>query len=60
MAAADHGLTHFAHSWGLVYLVVLMLGAVVYAFWPGNHRKFDKAARAPLDDEAHGDNEDAS
>jgi cytochrome c oxidase cbb3-type subunit 4 len=40
--------SEFAQSWGLVYLVVLFLGVVVYALWPGNRKKFDEAARIPL------------
>jgi cytochrome c oxidase cbb3-type subunit 4 len=39
----------FAKSWGLVYLCVLFLGVLVYALWPSNKAKFDKAARMPLE-----------
>ena len=38
-------------SWGLVYLVVLFVGVTVYAFWPHNKAKFDKAARMPLEED---------
>ena len=41
----------FAKSWGLVYLIVIFLGAFVYAFWPRNKAKFDKAARMPLEED---------
>jgi len=44
-------IAHFAQTWGLVYLVVLFLVVLVYALWPGNARKFDRAARRPLDEE---------
>lgn len=39
----------FAKSWGLVYLCVLFLGVLIYALWPSNKAKFDKAARMPLE-----------
>ncbi|MGF1462310.1 MAG: cbb3-type cytochrome c oxidase subunit 3 [Maricaulaceae bacterium] len=42
----------FSKSWGLVYLAILFLAVLVYAFWPGNQSKFDRAARAPLNEEA--------
>ena len=38
----------FAASYGLIYLVVLFAGVLAYALWPGNKRKFDRAARLPL------------
>ncbi len=41
----------FSKSWGLVYLVVLFVGACLYAFWPRNKEKFDQAARMPLDED---------
>jgi len=41
--------THFAQTWGLVLLAVCFGLALIYALWPGNKRKFDEAARAPLD-----------
>ena len=41
----------FAQSWGLVFLVLLFLGVVAYTFWSGNRKKFEKAARMPLDDD---------
>lgn len=42
--------THFAQTWGLVLLVACFVLAVIYALWPGNKKKFDKAARNPLSD----------
>lgn len=41
----------FSKSYGLVYLVLLSLGVGVYACWPANERKFDRAARSILNDE---------
>ncbi len=43
--------SQFAQTWGLVYLVILFLGVLVYALWPGNSEKFKKAARMPLEEE---------
>ena len=44
-------LSHFAGTWGLVFLFILFLGAVAYALWPSNRDKFKRAAHAPLDDD---------
>ncbi len=38
----------FAQTWGLVYLVVLFCGVLVYALRPGAKDKFEAAARIPL------------
>lgn len=43
--------THFAQTWGLLILVLLFVGAALYALWPGNKEKFRHAARTPLRDE---------
>ena len=40
--------SHFAQTWGLVYLVILFLGVLVYALRPGARKKFDDAAHIPL------------
>ncbi len=48
----DYGaIATFAKSWGLVYLLVLFVGAIAYAYWPRNKAKFDKAARMPLEED---------
>ena len=41
----------FAQTYGLIFLVIMFTGVLVYALWPGNKRKFDAAARRPLDEE---------
>lgn len=49
----------FAGTWGLVFLVAMFAVALVYALWPGNREKFQRASRAPLDeDDAHDDGHD--
>lgn len=47
-------LSGIAGTWGLLFLLVLFLAAVAYAFWPGNKRKFDRAKHLPLEDERPG------
>ncbi|HSR72241.1 MAG TPA: cbb3-type cytochrome c oxidase subunit 3 [Kiloniellales bacterium] len=42
---------HFAGNWGLVYFLILFVGVLVYALWPGNRKKFERAARLPLEEE---------
>ena len=37
-----------ARTYGLVYLLILFLGVLVYALWPRNRKKFDDAAHIPL------------
>lgn len=43
--------SQFAQTWGLVYLCVLFAGVLIYALWPGNKDKFDRAARRPLEED---------
>ena len=46
-------LVAFAKSWGLFYLLLMAAAATLYAFWPGNRKKFDAAKNSILrgDDE---------
>ncbi|MBT3558284.1 MAG: cbb3-type cytochrome c oxidase subunit 3 [Rhodospirillales bacterium] len=41
-------LSVFAQTWGLVYLVVLFAGVLVYALRPSAKKKFEEAGRIPL------------
>ncbi len=42
----DHDtLVGFAKSWGLFYFIGFSVCVVIYAFWPGNQKKFDDAKR---------------
>lgn len=46
----------FAKSWGLFYLIALAIGVLVYAFWPSNKKRFDRAGKSILDkDDRPGD-----
>ncbi|MEZ5840980.1 MAG: cbb3-type cytochrome c oxidase subunit 3 [Hyphomicrobiales bacterium] len=40
--------SEFAQQYGLIYFVILFAGAVVYALWPKNKEKFDRASQVPL------------
>lgn len=41
----------FADSWGLLYMVLIFLGVVVYAFRPGSKDIYEKQSRIPLNEE---------
>lgn len=48
----DHEtLTAFAKTYGLIYMVIVFLGALVYALWPTNQSKFDQAANSILEED---------
>lgn len=44
-------LATFSRSWGTIYLMLVFLALCVYALWPRNKDKFDRAARMPLDED---------
>ena len=37
-----------AGAYGLIYFILMFIGVLIYALWPGNRKKFDDAARIPL------------
>ena len=46
----DHNsVVAFAKSWGLFYLIAMAAGVLVYAFWPGNRKRFTRAKTSILD-----------
>ncbi len=48
----DHEtLRHIADSWGLVFLLLVFLGAVGFAFRPGSRAQQEDARMIPLRDE---------
>lgn len=48
----DHDtLVGFSKSFGLLYLVAMSIGVVIYAFWPANKKQFDRAAESVVSDE---------
>lgn len=44
-------LVGFSKSFGLFYLLALSAAVVVYAYWPSNKKRFDRAAHSILADE---------
>ena len=43
----------FADSWGLVYLFVIFVIAVLYVFRPGAKKRYEKYAEIPLKKDDH-------
>lgn len=41
----------------LIFFIVLFAGVVLYAFWPGNKKQFDEAAKLPLEEDPDSKNE---
>ena len=41
----------FAGTAGLIYFIALFVAVLIYALWPGNKKKFDEAARLPLEED---------
>ncbi|HET9161799.1 MAG TPA: cbb3-type cytochrome c oxidase subunit 3 [Caulobacteraceae bacterium] len=50
-ALSYEAVARFAQQGGAVYFVILFVIGAAYAFWPKNKEKFDRAARAPLNEE---------
>ncbi|EKF17589.1 CcoQ/FixQ family Cbb3-type cytochrome c oxidase assembly chaperone [Nitratireductor pacificus] len=44
-------LRQFADSWGLLYMTIFFVGAVIFAFRPGSKKSAEEAARIPLKDD---------
>jgi cytochrome c oxidase cbb3-type subunit 4 len=42
---------NFAGTWWLLFLVACFAVVLIYALWPKNKKKFDEAARIPLDED---------
>ncbi len=40
--------SQFAQTYGLVYLLLLFVGVLIYALWPGNRKRFKDASEIPL------------
>lgn len=40
--------SHFAQTWGLIYLLAMFVIVLVYVMRPGARKKFEDAARIPL------------
>ncbi len=42
---------YVSETYGLLYLMLLFAIVLVYALWPRNKKKFDDAARMPLEED---------
>jgi cytochrome c oxidase cbb3-type subunit 4 len=42
----------------LIFFVVLFAGVLLYAFWPGTKKRFEQAARLPLEKDPESDEKD--
>jgi cytochrome c oxidase cbb3-type subunit 4 len=42
----------------LIFFVVLFAGVLLYAFWPGNKKSFEQAAKLPLEKDPESDEKD--
>jgi len=42
----------------LLLFVALFIGVLIYAFWPGNKKRFEDAARLPLEQDPPDDKKD--
>lgn len=40
----------FSKTWGAVYLFVFFWIVVLWTYWPANRKKFEDAARQPMED----------
>lgn len=41
----------FADSWGLLYMLVIFVGVILFTFRPGTKELYEKQSRIPLDEE---------
>jgi len=41
----------------LLLFVALFIGVLIYAFWPGNKKRFEEASRLPLQKDSDQDRE---
>jgi cytochrome c oxidase cbb3-type subunit 4 len=42
----------------LLFFIALFVGVVIYAFWPGNKKRFEEDAKTPLNKDPEQDTED--
>lgn len=51
MEVTHETLVEAAKTWGLFYLMGFSICVIVYAFWPANRERFDRAKRGILDED---------
>lgn len=40
----------------LLFFIALFVGVLIYAFWPGNKKQFEEAAKLPLEKDSEPEN----
>lgn len=40
---------------GMALFIILFAGVLIYTFWPGNRKRFERASHIPLDDDPNTD-----
>ena len=48
-------LRQFADSWGLLYMVILFVGTILFTFRPGSKQKADEIAQIPFEEDRKDD-----
>jgi cytochrome c oxidase cbb3-type subunit 4 len=51
MSVEHDFLVGISRSFGLFYLIALSAAVLIYAYWPCNKQRFDRAAQSVLDEE---------
>jgi cytochrome c oxidase cbb3-type subunit 4 len=51
MSVEHDFLVGLSKSFGLFYLIALSVAVLIYAYWPSNKTRFDRAAQSILSDE---------
>ncbi|MBF0625216.1 MAG: cbb3-type cytochrome c oxidase subunit 3 [Magnetococcales bacterium] len=46
-------INRLAKEFALVWFFLLFVGIVLWAFWPGNRKRFEQAGRMALDDDGN-------
>lgn len=47
-----HAATVLSQTVALILFVALFVAVIVYVFWPGNKKKFEEAAKLPLENDS--------
>ncbi|MDX1711160.1 MAG: cbb3-type cytochrome c oxidase subunit 3 [Rhodovibrionaceae bacterium] len=50
-------IVYWARQLWVLWLMLLFLGIVVWAYWPGRRKRMQEHARIPLEDDANEDRE---
>lgn len=44
-------IAYFVKTWWTLFFVIIFVAVLIYALWPGNKAKFDRASRIPLEED---------